>query len=137
MILLQSTPNDMDVRSIKERLLKLEGVVSIHDFHIWQLIDGMIISSIHVGVEDGAEFITIINDMKRILHDFGIHSTSIQPEYVPRSKVLFFFHTISNRQPVDYCEQNCVRECDEDWCCKKPAEKRKQLLDEYSTATDV
>jgi len=127
MILLQSTPTDLDVENMKQHLLRVEGTLSIHDFHIWQLIDGMVIASVHVGLEEGCDFGHIITEIKKVMHDYGIHSTTIQPEFVPRNL----------RASTDYCEQNCVKECDEDWCCKKPAEKKKKLVDEYSTATEL
>ncbi len=66
-------------------LLKIEGVISLHDLHVWQLIDGMIIASVHVNIEEGADFVHILKEIKKIMHDAGIHSTTIQPEFVPRA----------------------------------------------------
>jgi zinc transporter 1 len=127
MILLQRAPMDIDVERIRIRLLKIEGVISLHDFHIWQLIDGVVITSVHIGVEEGVDFSNIIDEVKKIFHEYGIHSTSIQPEYVSRS----------NRKSTEFCEQNCVKECDEDWCCKKSADRKKVELEEYSNSTKL
>jgi len=126
LILLQSTPNDMDIKHIKKKLAKVEGVISIHDLHIWQLVDGMVIASVHIAVEEGVDFTHLVTEVKKIFHDFGIHSSSIQPEFVPR-----------NFSNTTFCNQNCVRECEEDWCCKKTADKTKSFADEFSIKTEL
>jgi len=131
MILLQSAPTDINVSNMQIDVMKIEGVFSVHDFHIWQLIDGMIIASVHVNIEEGADFMHILTEIKRIMHDNGIHSTTIQPEFVPRAVT----------KPGEFCEQNCVKDCEEDWCCKQPATQRqtqRQTLEiEYSNSTDL
>jgi len=126
MILLQSTPTEIDIEKLRKSLNKVEGILSIHDFHVWQLVDGMIIASIHVAVEEGADFTNLVSEVKRIFHEVGIHSSAIQPEFVPR-----------NFQEKAFCEQNCVRECDEDWCCKKTADLRKEAEQEFDISTEV
>jgi len=110
-ILLQSTPDEVNMEQIKRKMLKLEGLLSVHDLHVWQLVDGMFISSVHVAVEEGADFINLVSEIKKIFHEAGVHSTSIQPEFLPR-----------NAPTTIFCLQNCVKDCDEDWCCKKTAE---------------
>jgi len=126
LILLQSTPNNMDIKHIKKKLSKVEGVISIHDLHIWQLVDGMVIASVHVAVEEGVDFTHLVTEVKKIFHEFGIHSSSIQPEFVPR-----------NFSNTTFCNQNCVRECEEDWCCKKTADKTKAFVNEFSIKTEL
>jgi len=127
MILLQSAPTDINVSNMQIDVMKIEGVFSVHDFHIWQLIDGMIIASVHVNIEEGADFMHILTEIKRIMHDNGIHSTTIQPEFVPRAVT----------KTGEFCEQNCVKDCEEDWCCKQPATQKQTLEIEYSNATDL
>jgi len=68
-------------------LQQLEGVIGLHDFHVWQLTDGMIICSLHIGVEEGVDFTKLVNEVKRVLHEAGIHSSAIQPEFVARHEV--------------------------------------------------
>jgi len=125
-ILLQSTPSEVSVDDIRNQLRKVEGLISIHDLHVWQLVDGMIISSIHISVEEGVDFTSLVQEVKRIFHEAGIHSSTIQPEFVPR-----------NFQDTNVCEQNCVQECDEDWCCKRSADRRKEMSEEYSLAVPI
>jgi len=117
MILLQSTPSEINMEKVRRHLNKVEGLLSVHDLHVWQLVDGMIIASVHVSIEEGSDFTHMVSEIKGIFHKFGIHSSSIQPEFVPRNFV-----------DASYCEQNCVEECDEDWCCKKTADRKRREI---------
>lgn len=40
----------------------------MHDFHVWQLVDGLVISSVHISVEEGADFINVVEEIKKIFH---------------------------------------------------------------------
>ena len=82
-ILLQSTPKDIDIPRLRNSIRDIDGIVNIHDFHAWQLTDGLIISSLHVVCEEGCNFSAAAKKIKKILHKAGIHSTAIQPEFVP------------------------------------------------------
>ncbi|KAL6076617.1 Zinc transporter 1 [Balamuthia mandrillaris] len=106
LILLQSTPSDVRLSKLRQDLQAVTGVESVHDLHVWQLVDGMFIGSVHLHMEEGIPFTPTMNRIKEIFHDYGIHSTTIQPEFVPKN------HPIKQ-----FCETNCVRECTEDWCC--------------------
>eukprot|EP01114_Cavostelium_apophysatum_P001631 TRINITY_DN1142_c0_g1_i1.p1 TRINITY_DN1142_c0_g1~~TRINITY_DN1142_c0_g1_i1.p1 ORF type:complete len:462 (-),score=135.31 TRINITY_DN1142_c0_g1_i1:101-1486(-) len=125
MILLQHT-GSVKTKKIKKKLLKVEGLLSLHDFHVWQLVDGMTIASVHIAIEEGVDFTNLITEVKNIFHKFGIHSTSIQPEFVPR-----------NHATGAFCGQNCVKECQEDWCCKKSADHTKKVQEEFSIHTEL
>jgi len=117
-ILLQSTPKDIDIPRLRGNIRQIDGVVNIHDFHAWQLTDGLIISSLHVVCEQGCNFAVIAKKIKKILHKAGIHSTAIQPEFIP----------LEPNAPVgDSCQENCVEDCNEDWCCKTPEVPTKGL----------
>jgi len=114
MILLQSTPNDINPEKINTKILQIPGIVNVHDLHVWQLVDGMTIASVHVEVEQGSDFTEIVDLIRKTFHKHGIHSSSIQPEFVPKDLKI---------GGKDFCEQNCIKECSEDWCCKKRASK--------------
>lgn len=104
-ILLQSSANGVRVERIKAKLDRIAGVVSIHDFHVWELIDGMAIGSLHVDCFDAPTFEHISSQMKKVFHRNGIHSVTIQPEFV------------GDNQPKRVCTNMCVEDCLAEWCC--------------------
>jgi cobalt-zinc-cadmium efflux system protein len=52
MILLESVPSHVRLNDVKESLLGIEGVVDVHDLHIWTLSSGLHALSAHVLVKD-------------------------------------------------------------------------------------
>eukprot|EP01125_Pyxidicula_operculata_P007666 TRINITY_DN2595_c1_g1_i2.p2 TRINITY_DN2595_c1_g1~~TRINITY_DN2595_c1_g1_i2.p2 ORF type:complete len:193 (+),score=33.92 TRINITY_DN2595_c1_g1_i2:922-1500(+) len=121
LILLQQVPNRINVSKIKDKLLKIKNVFAVHDLHVWQLVDNMTIASLHVVIKEEpsinlSSVKMILDQVKSIFHKFGVHSITIQPEFVPS------FKKTSNEE----CDQNCVKNCPEDWCCKDEGDNNVQ-----------
>lgn len=76
-----STPFQVD--AIQRRLLeKVDGVLAVHEFHVWQLAGDRIIASAHIRCRNLSEYMKIAEKVKEFFHNEGIHSTTIQPEFV-------------------------------------------------------
>jgi zinc transporter 1 len=92
-ILLQAVPPGMSIDHIKEDIERLPGVIGSHHLHVWQLSDTKIVASIHIQVDteikgEGSErYMRLARQVRRCLHAYGIHSSTIQPEFAPDSDV--------------------------------------------------
>lgn len=90
-ILLQAAPQGMSVDHIKEDIERLPGVIGTHHLHVWQLNDTKLVASIHIQVDcqikgEGSErYMRLARQVRRCLHAYGIHSSTIQPEFAPDS----------------------------------------------------
>lgn len=83
LILLQTVPTHIQVDAIQEKLLKqIDGVLAVHEFHVWQLAGDRIIASAHIRCRNLADYMRIAEKVKEFFHNEGIHSTTIQPEFV-------------------------------------------------------
>ena len=51
-ILLQGTPDDLDLAAVRTHLLQLERIISVHDLHAWSVSSGLPSLSAHVVVGD-------------------------------------------------------------------------------------
>jgi cobalt-zinc-cadmium efflux system protein len=51
-VLLEATPEHVDLDDVREHLAKVPGVVDVHDLHAWMITSGMPILSVHVTVTD-------------------------------------------------------------------------------------
>ena len=86
-ILLQATPAHIDVDHIREDIEDLPGIVGCHHLHVWQLSDTKLIASLHVQVdfefkgEGSARYMELAQAIRKCLHEYGIHSSTIQPEF--------------------------------------------------------
>jgi solute carrier family 30 (zinc transporter), member 1 len=82
-ILLQGVPPEVSLEDVRSGILAVEGVLSVHELHIWQLSETKIIASVHITASRELEFMPIASDIRGVLHKHGIHSSTIQPEYHP------------------------------------------------------
>ncbi|KAF2459755.1 cation efflux protein [Lineolata rhizophorae] len=86
-ILLQAVPAHISVDDIKDDILELPGIVSCHHLHVWQLSDTKLIASLHVQVafpvtdRASSRYMHLARAIRACLHDYGIHSSTIQPEF--------------------------------------------------------
>lgn len=86
-ILLQAVPAGISVDDIKEDVEELPGILSCHHLHVWQLSDAKVVASLHVQVEfdfkgeGSARYMLLARQVRRCLHEYGIHSSTIQPEF--------------------------------------------------------
>ncbi len=79
-ILVQAVPIEVDLPEIRRQLLEINGIQEVHDFHVWQLSGEKIIGSLHVKLISGVSFHDVTNRIQAIMHNNGIHATTIQPE---------------------------------------------------------
>lgn len=86
-ILLQAVPVGLSVDDIREDIEELPGVISCHHLHVWQLSDTQLVASLHIQVdceikgEGSASYMHLARQVRRCLHEYGIHSSTIQPEF--------------------------------------------------------
>ena len=86
-ILLQAVPAGIDVDDIKQDIKELPGILDCHHVHVWQLSDTKLVSSLHIEVsfdfkgEGSARYMHLARAVRTCLHAYGIHSSTIQPEF--------------------------------------------------------
>lgn len=82
-VLLESVPEHVDVERVEERIKRVEGVVGVHDLHVWTLGTGNYALSAHILLPDRS-----ISDATQILHvvdramrdEFSISHVTVQFE---------------------------------------------------------
>ena len=65
--------------------------MNIHELHIWQLSNDKIIGTVHMACYNKEDFLTVATKMKKVLHSFGVHATTIQPEFVDKVRIASCF----------------------------------------------
>jgi len=81
-ILLEGVPSHIDMDAIEQRLLRVKGVESIHDLHVWCITPTkMCVLSGHIVVEESVDRKELMQHLIHILkQEFGIDHTTIQLE---------------------------------------------------------
>jgi len=96
-ILLQYSPTEINIEELREKILDIDFVKNIHELHVWTLDDEKYIGTLHFNVDPDTTF--ELNTIKEIMHSYGIHSTTIQPEF------------------GEVCNDECDNECNSKKCC--------------------
>ncbi|MDQ3717871.1 MAG: cation diffusion facilitator family transporter [Thermoproteota archaeon] len=92
-ILLEGAPSELDIREILITLKELDGVVDVHDLHVWTISSGMNALSGHVVIPDqmlseSSKLLSKINTM--LAERYNITHTTIQME---SEREVYFKHT--------------------------------------------
>src|SRR5690606_33396932 len=80
-ILLQGTPEDLDLEAAIEAIRQLEGVTDVHHVHAWSLTSGRNVFSSHVCVGDFQEGERVLRQASNLLRErFNIYFSTLQIE---------------------------------------------------------
>ena len=84
-ILLEGTPQGVELPQIRAEMERVEGVVNVHDLHVWSLGSTSRALACHVTIADipPSESACILVKLKHVLRDhFHINHTTIQFEHI-------------------------------------------------------
>jgi cobalt-zinc-cadmium efflux system protein len=82
-ILLESTPESVDLNTLVESLLKVDGVRGVHDLHVWSINESLRALSAHIVTDDISvgKCARIQQNLNEIIsHQYNIQHTTLQLE---------------------------------------------------------
>ena len=80
-VLMESAPSHIDVDEVRNAMIGINGVIEVHDLHVWTITSGMETLSAHVVVEEGCYDCDVLTEIRTALHErFGIHHMTVQME---------------------------------------------------------
>jgi cobalt-zinc-cadmium efflux system protein len=84
-ILLEGLPRGIELTGVTKAMSEVEGVLDVHDLHIWSLGSKTHALSCHVLIEDMPPSASeqILKRINGVLCELGIHHTTLQFEHVP------------------------------------------------------
>jgi cobalt-zinc-cadmium efflux system protein len=82
-ILLEATPKGVDMLRLEESIRNVDGVLGVHDLHVWTVASGILSFSCHILVSEqsatsGEQILRAV--AKMVQHDFGISHPTVQVE---------------------------------------------------------
>lgn len=88
-ILLQMSPDELQLSALLENVCKLSRVVSVHELHVWELTKGRNVATLHVKVSADLHepswrtgISSLHRDIREVFHHAGVHSVTVQFEHV-------------------------------------------------------
>ena len=76
-VLLESTPRDLDIESLYNKLNAIEGVISVHDIHLWNISIGRPSIALHIICDNPDNTLKIATQTCK---EYGIKHCTIQTE---------------------------------------------------------
>uniref|UniRef100_A0A6J0UTU2 Calcium/manganese antiporter SLC30A10 n=1 Tax=Pogona vitticeps TaxID=103695 RepID=A0A6J0UTU2_9SAUR len=107
-ILLQMVPKNVNMQILTNKLLDVPGISSIHEVHVWELVKGKNMATVHIKCNSVPDYEKASYKMREVFHEAGVHSVTIQPEYV------------DHRNPEILCSFPCISAaCNPHLCCSQ------------------
>ena len=80
-VLLEATPQDVDLDEVRRHMLETDRVIDVHDLHAWTITSGVNVLSAHVVVDDEALGGQVLDHLGGCLADhFDIEHSTFQIE---------------------------------------------------------
>ena len=100
-VLLEETPAGIDADEVGHALAAADGVVEVHDLHIWTITSGFPALSAHVLVAPGGDCHGVRRDLERILHErFELDHTTLQVEHAGSERLVEIGPSFRRRAPL-------------------------------------
>lgn len=83
-IIMQFTPEGIDINKIAVEIEMIQGVKNIHHVHVWQINEHNLMFEAHIDMSEDikvSSFESILNEIKSVLKKNGITHSTIQPEF--------------------------------------------------------
>ncbi|XP_054849801.1 zinc transporter 10 [Eublepharis macularius] len=120
-ILLQMVPKNVNMQILAEKLSQVPGVSSIHEVHVWELVSGKNIATLHIKCHTSSDYQDASYKMREVFHEAGVHSVTIQPEYT------------DHKSPELLCSAPCIsKACDPQLCCSQQEATLVQTVNNYN-----
>jgi cobalt-zinc-cadmium efflux system protein len=81
-IVMQSAPPGLDLDAVAGELSAINGVVDVHDLHVWTLTSDMEVASAHLRVADGSDSHGVLDEARELLrarYRIGHATLQIEP----------------------------------------------------------
>jgi cobalt-zinc-cadmium efflux system protein len=80
-VLMEGTPDHIQLGELRKKIFAVEGVRDLHDLHVWTITSGLHAMSAHVLVADGVDTQQVLHQIAEVCErDFKINHTTIQVE---------------------------------------------------------
>lgn len=79
-VLLESTPSHISAASVRDQLVAIPGIESVHDLHVWTVTSNVIAMSVHAIVREPERHQHVLEHVLDAMRLFGIQHVTVQLE---------------------------------------------------------
>lgn len=78
--LMEATPVDIDIEEFETEFTNIEGVVNVHDFHVWLLGEGKLAMTAHIFTNTDAH--TVLRKVTEVCREYEVYHSTVQVEII-------------------------------------------------------
>lgn len=94
------------------KLSAVPGISSVHELHIWELVSGKVVATLHIKHQKGGDYREASAKVREIFHNAGIHNVTLQFEEVASQE------TLEQKESPFLCNSPCIsKACAKQLCC--------------------
>lgn len=83
-ILLEGVPKEIDFNKLQQSMCETEGILDIHELHVWAISSNKISLTAHIVIDPQYEYETVADTLRKLLLlEFKISHTTLQYELTP------------------------------------------------------
>jgi cobalt-zinc-cadmium efflux system protein len=83
-VFMEGVPPHLDFQEIGEAMAAVDGVLEVHDLHVWAISSGTASLTAHLQVRDLRSWPRMLKELRNLLAErFGIEHVTLQPETPP------------------------------------------------------
>ncbi|SHK16668.1 cation diffusion facilitator family transporter [Thermocrinis minervae] len=79
-ILMHFSPKDVPSQKLIQDILKIDGVIDIHSFHLWSIKPQEHVLTVHLVLEDISKAYDAVKNVRKLLEGYGIKELTVQVE---------------------------------------------------------
>lgn len=79
-MLMERAPLDVNPSSLMAQIMNLDGVVDVHDFHVWNITLGKTAIAVHCKIALDADHEVVLQNIHDVICNSNIHHSTIQLE---------------------------------------------------------
>ncbi|XP_022076664.1 zinc transporter 1 isoform X2 [Acanthochromis polyacanthus] len=140
LLLLQASPPQICVSDLGRKIASVPGVQAVHDLHIWQLTESLLVASVHVHCYAGLpahRCADLLSGVTKVLQSVGVTCCTVQPEFASCSGFsaggssdasLVIHREDPSPPPPLACSLACGKACAGSMCCSLLKEETRNLL---------
>jgi zinc transporter 1 len=81
MIVAERCPDSVNSEDVAAELMKIEGLLAVHELHIWELSKGSMLAILHLVVDSKEHNRVVLEHAHNLMMSYGVFSTTVQIEF--------------------------------------------------------
>jgi cation diffusion facilitator family transporter len=81
-IVAERCPDTINTDEVAAELLKIDGLLAVHELHIWELSKGCLLALLHLVVDSKDHNRSVLEHVHNLMIGYAIYSTTVQIEFI-------------------------------------------------------